>query len=156
MPSRCMLAAGCLWVALVVASALAGCSGQNDEEQVADAVQAMQDHMAAGDFDAVCAAMTARPKRQIGTIGHGRRPTTCPRDVREMVLTAELQAPGDGLRDSKRPAIRSVRVDPSGERALAVLTVDGGAFHVELAKEDGEWKLDDFFGAVAPPLPDLR
>lgn len=143
-----------------LASTLTSCGGgeSGEEERVVAAIEAMQRDMAAGNVRAVCAALTDRPRRQIGSVGHGRRPTTCERDVRELVLSSGLSAAGEeaGLRRTAKPDVVAVAIDPGGDRAVATLTLGAGPFRVELARERDRWKLDDFFGAVAPPPKDLR
>lgn len=139
------------------AVALAACGGASEEDQVVAAIETMQEDMAAGRVEAVCASMTDKPQRQIGSMGHGRIPTTCARDVRELVVGTEVAGPTQGLRRTPKPDIVDVHVDERRDRAVAMLKLAAAdAFRVELAKEGGKWKLDDFFGVLAPPPKDLR
>ena len=145
---------------LVVALTLLSCGGgESEEDRVTAAIESMQDDMAAGRIAAVCAAMTTRPQRQIGSIGHARTPTTCERDVRELVLSTEnaaLSDDEDGLRSTAKPRVLSVDLDEREDAGVATMTLGADPFRIELVKEGDRWKLDDFLGALAPPPGALR
>jgi hypothetical protein len=147
---------------LVAAMALGGCGGDGgdgttEEDRVVTAVERMQRALAQGRAGEVCAAMTDEAKRQIGTIGHDKQPISCDFDLRVMLKSNE-QTAGDGkdLQSSRKPRVLEVRVAPGGGTATTVLTLGGDPFQMRLAKEDGTWKLDDFFGAQGPVQPELR
>jgi hypothetical protein len=133
-------------------------SSETEEDRVVAAIERMQGDMAAGKMRAVCAAMTRTPKRQIGSAGHGRKPTTCERDVRELVLNTEIASGSrrEGLRRTPRPEVVSVDIGSGGMTAVATMTLGDDPFRIPLTKEDDKWKLDDFFGASAPAPKDLR
>ena len=138
-------------VALGLVSSCGG--GETEPQRATEAVESLQGDMAAGRLEAVCAAMTERVHRQIGSIGHGRRPTTCERDLRDLVEGTHAAAgagDGESLRRAPRPEVVDVAVGRAGDAAVATLTLGGDPFRVPLAKEDGEWKLDDLLGATGP------
>lgn len=143
-----------------VAVALPSCGGStSDEDRVESAIVELQREMTAGRVAGVCAGLTDRPKRQIGSVGHGRKPTTCERDLRELLASTETSTGFDevpSLRRARRPKVVGVELDPSGNRAVATLSLGGNRYPVPLAKQDGSWKVDDFFGAVAPAPKELR
>jgi hypothetical protein len=151
-----------LAVGLVAALSLtlAACGDDTSEEDgVTEAIAELQQAMAAGRPAAVCDRLAERPRRQIGSIGHGRKPTTCVRDLREMVFNddrATAAYGGDPLSSGPRPKILEVEVAGDGRVAVATMTLGSGPFEVELVKQDGVWKLADFFGAQAPAVKELR
>lgn len=140
--------------ATVLAASCGG--GETEDDRVTAAVVKLQDDMAAGRFGAVCAALSARSQRQVGTVGHGRKPTTCRRDLRELVQSSEayLGTPIPGLRRTRRPDVVGVEVD--GAKATVSLALGSDPYEMPLVKEAGTWKLADFFGAVGPPTRELR
>lgn len=148
-------------ITAVAGLVLIGCgsAAPTEEDRVTDAIERLHDEMAAGRIGAVCDGLGWRVRWQIGSIGHGRKPTTCDRDVRELVLSTEqaaLAGGGKDLRKTRRPDVVDVAVAPGARTAVATLSLKGEPFEVSLAKRDGEWRLDDFFGAQSPPPKELR
>lgn len=144
-------------VAALAATFVVGC-GENDAERVAAKIEALQTDLAAGDVAAVCANLAARPQRQIGSVGHDRRPTTCERDLRAFVKQLRTGAELTGAepfdpRRLRRPQL--VRVDVDGDRALARMRLDGQPLDVPFVEEEGRWKLDDLFVVTGPVKPYL-
>ena len=144
---------------LALGFAVGGCGEEETEEdRVVAAVEQLQEDLADGDFRAVCEGMTERPKRQIGSIGHRRKPTECRFDlsdyVRQMKESGAVYGRDEDLRRARRPQVTDVNV--RGDRAVATMTLRGEPFRVPLAKREAAWKLDDFFGAIGPPPRPLR
>jgi hypothetical protein len=143
--------------ALVVSATLVGAGGGcGDGEQSGDAgkqVRAayaqLQSRFDARDARGVCARITEAAKVQIGSFGHAQ-PTTCVSDVRQLFKWIK---PG---RAESTTAPRLVKVTVKDEKATATarLTSDADG-RIPFVKEDGEWKLDNFFGITAPPPPDM-
>lgn len=148
-------------VALALAmAAVGGCgAGPSDEDRIADTVGQIQDDLRAGKLSAVCARMTARPAREIGSIGHDTQPTTCPQDLAEMLRQLEHPAISEDRwtpRDAARPAVSRVSIDPAGGVATVAMSLGGDTFDVRMRERGGAWKLDDFFGALGPPPKAFR
>lgn len=147
---------------LVLATPLLGGCGNgdaNDEARVTAAVEALQRDMAAGRIEAVCTRLAERPRRQIGSVGHGRRPTTCERDVRELVSSTDQAAAaglGLSLRSGPKPRVVDVAMSQGGEMATATLAIGGETFDVPLVRRGDDWLLADFFGAQAPAPKELQ
>jgi hypothetical protein len=148
---------GVAFALIVIAGTSCGDS-ETEQDRIRAAIERVQGDMAAGRVKAVCSAMTTRPQRQIGSVGHGRKPTTCERDLRELVQSTDtyLGSPTVGLRRARKPNVLAVDIQPGGRKASATVTLGVDRFDIALAKEDGDWKLDDFFGASAPAPQELR
>jgi hypothetical protein len=139
----------------VVALATSGCGDDSaertaeDEREVGTVVRQLQRAFLADDTAAICARMTRAAQRQAGIAAHNT-PTTCPKDVRGFFAMIEQ---GGGWRHRGEPELTGVAVD--GDRATATVAVAGWRAAVPLAREDGRWKLNSFFGAAAdrPPKP---
>jgi hypothetical protein len=144
----------------VIAFTTASCGGHETEhDRVSATVDHLQEDMAAGRYEAVCSAIATRPRRQIGSVGHGRKPTTCVHDLREFVQGTETPSGSreSGLRRTRKPDIVAVRIDPDDHKATVTLSLGrGDPFRIPLVKEHGDWKLNDFFGVEAPPPKALR
>lgn len=157
--ARCLLVA----VAVACAASLVSCGGdsQTEEGRVRAAVEALHEDLAAARLAEVCAAMTRRPQRQIGSVGHDRKPTGCGRDLRALLQsTRSATRASDGavsdLSRAERPEIMDVDLDGAGRLATVTMALGGGEYSVPFVKQDGEWRLDDFFGADGPPPEALR
>jgi hypothetical protein len=115
----------------------------------------LQEDLGAGRLAAVCAALAPKPQLQLGTIGHGRRPTTCVRDLRSFIVGVKTSSAIYGeevdLRRVARPRVTEVRIASGGARAKATMTLGGDPFDVPLVLRDGSWKVADLFGVVGPP-----
>lgn len=122
----------------------------------ATAVRELEEDLAAGRVAAVCDRLTERAARQIGSVGHRRTPTTCVRDLREFLYVTSAADGEVPLRRAPMPEVVATRIDRGGASAVATVTLGGDPFRLRLAREGGRWKLDDFFGAVAPPPRPLR
>jgi hypothetical protein len=151
-----MVAAGVL---ALVAGACGGGSERTDAEQIDEAMATLQEDLADGNVEGVCAALGPKPRYQLGTIGHDRRPTTCERDLRDYVAGIEQaalisQRPVPRLGAGPHPAV--VRVEVSGNRATAVTTLEGDRLDIPFVREDGAWKLGDLFVVTGPVRRDLR
>lgn len=146
---------------LVIVLALTSCGerAETPEDRVRATLEALQDDMRAGRLGEVCTALAAKPRRQIGSVGHRRRPTSCPSDLREFARNTKAYA---GEREvtlgaAAAPEVLAVAVEPGGAAARATLELgDGDPFSVALVREGGRWKLADFFGVLAPPPRVLR
>lgn len=148
-----------LGLSLAVVSGCGGSGTETERDRVVAAIESVQDAFAAGKYRMACAGLAARPRRQIGSVGHGRKPTTCTRDLQEFQSSTvtSLEGTGRGLRFYPKPDVVDVRVDRTGSRARATLAFDRGAdFDVPLVKARGRWRLADFFGVSAPPPQGLR
>jgi hypothetical protein len=139
----------------------ASCGGdQTEEDRVVAAVEQLQEDMAAGKLRDVCGALTGRVQRQIGSVGHGREPTVCWRDLEEFEnqdrQTAAVEEI-EGLRRGPKPDVLEVRIARDGRSAVAKASFgDDSPFPIRLKRERDDWKLDDFFGAQAPAPKELR
>lgn len=136
-----------------VVAAATGCGGGEGngdaDEQVRTVYAQLQSRFEARDSDGVCARISKAAKEQIGSFGHAQ-PTTCVRDVRQLFKWIKLERPGG------EAAPRLVDVAVEGDEAMATARLTPGADgRVPFVKEDGEWKLDNFFGITAPPPPDM-
>lgn len=146
---------------LLAGLALAACGDRapTDEQRATAVLDDLWSDLAAGRIGAACAALAERPRREIGSVGHGRKPTTCRRDLRDLVLTTqEAAAAGNGsaLGRGPRPRVVEVRITGDGRSADAILALNGGRFRAPLVKHGDEWLLADFFGSIAPAPRDLR
>jgi hypothetical protein len=145
-------------LALGLAFAVAGC-GESEEDRVRSAIEGLQSDFAARDFAAVCAALAERPKYQIGTVGHGRKPTTCERDLRELVAGL---GENPGLGEDRRPDVAKLPkpavddVELKDDRAVASLRLADDLVDVPMVRRGGDWKLDDFWVVTGPVRRDLR
>ena len=132
----------------------------DDARQAAAAIRQLHKDIVAERFSAACDGMTDNPAREIGSIGHGRQPTTCVRDLKDFVYQNESNAGVYGmpsLLSGPEPNVTDVRVASDGRTAVARARLDGGdPYPIRLAKEDDDWKVDDFFGAQAPAPKELR
>lgn len=139
-------------VAQIAILALTGCG--DDRADVEATLRALQRDVSSQDLVAVCAAMAERSRRQLATVGHDPRGSGCEHDLGAMLggIEPAILANG-GVRAMAKP--RVVAVDVAGDRATARMASDSGPMEVALVKEDGEWKLDNFFGTSAPPPRDL-
>lgn len=142
-----------------LACSFAACGGTDDADEIAKVMSALQDDLAERDVEAVCAALGPKPRYQLGTIGHDRKPTTCERDLRDYVAGMEKAAllanrPMPNLRRTPRPRVARVEVD--GDRAVAVTRLTGDRLDIPFVKDDGDWKLGDLFVVTGPVRRDLR
>lgn len=147
----------------VVSAALAlGACGDDDDgdRHVRAAIEELHDDLGAGRLSAVCARLSDRSKHQIGTVGHGTRPTTCPRDLAALLDGIEEAAASTGgdasLRDARRPSVVDVVLRDGGDAATATMSLGADDYSVAMVRRDGDWKLADFFGVVGPPPRFLR
>jgi hypothetical protein len=148
-----------VFVICCLAASLPGACGsetETEEDRVGAAIEDAHEALAEGRLTDVCAAMTERPKRQIGSVGHARTPTSCERDLRDFLKglrdAAEASGEVNDLTRAPRPRVKAVRLGRDGKSATAILVVPGGTpYDVPLVKQDANWKLDDFFGASGPP-----
>lgn len=151
------------WTLALVLAGLAvhaGC-GESESEQnrVASAVVGLQQDMRAGRVREVCAGLTETAQRQVGSVGHGRKPTTCVADLREFVVGTETGAAAadfEGLRTARRPEVVDVAISGDGGTAVVTLALGDDPFRLPLVKSAGRWKLDDFFGAAGPAPEELQ
>lgn len=161
-----------LVVAAVVAAALAGSSCGDDEPsadkrdqaaKAADAtdstaastpqtlapespspvtsgIQRLRRAFLADDIPGLCESMTAGAKVAAGKAVHGE-PTTCVRDVRKLFRTIEK---GNGWEHEGEPRVTGLALD--GREAIALMSLGQQLAEIPMAKVDGRWKLDGFFG----------
>jgi hypothetical protein len=136
---------------LCLALGIASCGGDGrsaDAEAVRAAFVELRRDFAADDLDGVCVRISRAAKRQVGSIGH-KRPRQCWVDVGEF---ADSLGKGDR---GGRPKIVAVEVDGDRASVMAVLGKESRS-KVPFVKEDGDWKLDSFYGNTAPPPKDLQ
>jgi hypothetical protein len=121
-------------------------------------VERLQSDLRRDRVEAVCSAMTKRPARQVGSVGHHTRPRNCPDDLYKLVMSSRARdgVPVKGLGQTPPPKVASVEVDASRAKATATLTFGHQPFDVPFVKRNGRWALDDFFGAIGPIRVDLR
>lgn len=137
---------------LAMALAAPGCGGdgsQDDEKRVRISYKQLQTRFEARDSHGVCARISKAAREQVGSLGHAQ-PTTCPRDVRQ--LFKWVKKDDDGR--TGRPKLIDVAIDGGTATVTAGLTDDTRG-RVRFVEEDGEWKLDSFFGITGPPPPDM-
>lgn len=142
--------------AVLALACLSSCGGGSDPSPVAAAVLEVQDAFADKEMKRACAQVTASVGRHVGRAGHDP-PKGCSRDLAGL---AEMFAQGERMAERKsRPSREPPEVDDftvSGQRATAMLTVDGGSVAgVPLVRQSGEWKLDALYGGV-PARRQLR
>lgn len=143
--------------AVVVSVAVAGGAGcGSDDDGNSDArkdVRAvygqLQSRFEARDSQGVCARISKAAKRQVGSLGHAQ-PTTCARDVRQLFKWIKRDEASAG---TPRKLVR-IAVDGDEASGMAQVTATAQG-RIVFVKEDGEWKLDNFFGITAPPPPDM-
>lgn len=153
-----MRLASCMAAALIALGAGA-CDGDGDEERISALIGDLQKDFASERVDEVCAALSDRPKIQLGTIGHETRPTTCERDLRKFLGGLDYAAfstgePVPNLRRNPKPEVIDIEV--SGERATAHLSLEGKPLEAPFVKDNDEWKLDDLWIVTGPVRRDLR
>lgn len=140
-----------LATALVSVLALPGCGGddENEEKRLRTAYAQLQDRFEARDSKGVCARISKAAREQVGSLGHAQ-PTTCARDVRQLFKGIEAEQ----AKPVAQPKAMSIAVD--GDRATVTARLSENARgRVRFVEEDGEWKLDSFFGITGPPPPDM-
>jgi len=149
-----VLAAGLFGLHLVAC----GGSADSEEARVAAVIAKLQEDLAEGRISAVCAAISDRSKRQVGSVGHQRKPTTCRADLGDLVRASRsLQGSTiKGLGETAAPDVLGIAIPPDGGTASVTMTLGERPFRVPFVREKGSWKLDDFFGATARPPADLR
>lgn len=150
--------------AVAVAVMLGACGedgdGETERDRIAAVVEQMHEDLSAGKVAEVCAAMARRPRVQLGSVGHNRRPTTCVADLREFVKGTE-QAVGLGgepnpLHTTERPRILDVAIQRGGRVAMVTMSLGADPYAVPFVKEGEQWKVDDFFGATGPTPKGLQ
>ena len=132
-----------------IAMLLVGCGDEDtsdaDRRAVAQATERLQLAFAERDLPELCARMTRRASRQAGRIAYGR-PRACVPDVRRAVSVIGR----DVWEELGQLPLRAVEVD--GDEATATVAFEGHEVDVPLARENGRWKLDSFFGTSAARL----
>lgn len=92
------------------------------------------------DVAGLCELMTKSAKVGAGTAVHST-PTTCTRDVRRLFNTIEK---GNGWEYKGQPRVTGLSLD--GNDATVLMSLGQALAEVPMAKVDGQWKLDSFFG----------
>lgn len=136
--------------ALIAVVAGQGCGGGTDgeaeEKQVRSAYAQLQARFEAKDTSGVCARISRKAKRQVGSMAH-TQPTTCQRDVRQLFKWIKTDA-------TARPKLLRVTVD--GDKATVRTRLsESSTGRIPFVEEDDKWKLDNFFGITGPPSPDM-
>ena len=140
-------------IAVLVISCLAlgagGCGAERDERDeraaVRSAYEQIQRSFAKHDRRAVCAAISRKARRQVGFLGH-EKPTLCRFDVGDLFKWIDSSG-----------ARRALNVTVMGDTATVTYRLDAKTRgRIPFVREDGSWKLDNFFSTTAPPAPDLE
>jgi hypothetical protein len=134
--------------AMTLASCGDGASDSSDDagtpaerRAAAQAARELQQAFAQNDATAICERLTRRAKERVGGIAHGKR-ENCPRDVHQALAVVEA---GGGFKDVGVAKVGAATI--TGDRARVATTLRGQPHaDVELRDQDGDWKLDGFFG----------
>jgi hypothetical protein len=145
-----------LLAALLLVTGIIGCGGSGDGGAVASDVSddGERDRVAAAFADVrtsvedraparICAGLGARARDQLNHLGHGEN--GCAKGVEMMLAGLARQAGGTGMQSS---SISDVDVKLS---AVAKIDVGGRTIKLPFVAEDGEWKLDSFYGISPRP-----
>jgi hypothetical protein len=114
------------------------------QHPVTTAINRIQSAFARQDYASLCEWVTPPAARAAGEAAHGTA-TTCKRDMDELL---ELIRYDGGWHHAGQPRVVDVAVD--GTHATATIALDRHwRARVSLARHDGRWKLNGFFGAPA-------
>lgn len=94
----------------------------------------------AEDIPGICRLLTDSAKHSAGIAVHST-PTTCTKDVRKLFKVIDK---GNGWEYEGMPRVTGMTV--KNGRATALMSLGQRLIEVPMAKVDGEWKLDGFFG----------
>ena len=119
----------------------AGANG--DEREIGRVVTGMYRDFADGDAAAVCAAMSEAVRREIAGDALGGSSSTSGAGTCETSLSMFLDAAAaSGIRErSLNATVKTVTID--GNRAVALISIGGGAGKVRLVNEQGKWRFGD-------------
>jgi stage V sporulation protein SpoVS len=129
--------------ALVLAAlALAACGGEdstaNEEAAVRSTVKDLYGAFADKDADGVCGVLTRRQREAVAKGAGATTSGSC-----EQVMGVALNfVGGKGLEDADQAKVTKVSID--GEKATATVDFKGKPGELGLAKEGGEWRIDEF------------
>lgn len=118
-------------VLAVVATALAACGGESEEDKAKSTVEDYLKAVTDGDGGAACELVSARTKKRIERGG------------RSCATTISSLNTGSGkavLQQFKKAEVENVKVN--GDTATATIKVAGLSQPARLRKEGGDWKLD--------------
>ena len=129
-------------LAALVAAAVAGCGGSDDEQEVRDTVQAYLDSFVKGDAAKTCSLMTEETRRTFVKGARSLAPTNDCATATIAVRAAAGRKAINALRDAK---ISNVRVQ--GRTASAKLKASSGESVATLTRVGGEWKVSSAPGS---------
>jgi ketosteroid isomerase-like protein len=142
-----------LTVSALLAVGAAGCgdsddgdgnqqAGGSEQAQARAAVEGLYAAIADGDAEAVCDSLTDAGQKQVAGGGLGGKSASCADAFQKFLDAAERQG---GLDLTLKAKVRKVTV--KGDRGTATVSFGGnrtGA--VPLAKQDGEWRIEQAGG----------
>jgi hypothetical protein len=137
---RSLLAAG-----LALALAGGACGEQDDPERIGATYDDLRAAVAERDAGAVCDLLGPRARRQVRGIGHLLQ-FDCAPAVEPLLQT--LTADGGSPAIAREGEVVDVEMRIG---AVVEIAVDGERLRVPFVVEDGEWKLDSFYGRSPRP-----
>jgi hypothetical protein len=132
--------------ATAAAVAIVACGGNGDPR--AEIISSYEELTAAvldRDAPTVCHGLTPRAREHVGLSGHLTSPD-CVAGMRPM-----LQALARGREAPRAHGRSDIDVAEISLRAVATMSIDGRRVKVPFAEQDGEWKLDSFYGLSPRP-----
>jgi hypothetical protein len=121
---------------LLACVAVVACGGSGDEDEVRKVVDDLYAGFADRKANRVCDTLSRRQRDAIGAGAGGERTQSC-----EQVMSIALSFEGEGLKRAKQAEVTDVEVD--GDEASATVEFRGKKTRLGLAKEDGEWRIDN-------------
>jgi hypothetical protein len=122
---------------LLACVAIAACGGSGDEDDVKRVVNDLYAGFADRKANRVCDTLSRKQRDAISAGAGGERTQSC-----EQVMSIALSFEGKGLRRAKGAEVTEVEVD--GDEATAIVEYrDKKKSRLGLAKEGGEWRIDD-------------
>jgi hypothetical protein len=129
-----------------------GCGGEGSASDpqprhpITAVVEELQASFADRDVARICRLMTRAGAVEAGNVAHST-PTTCEKDVKKVFGMIDK---GGGWLDAGTPRVAAVEED--GDKATAVLDIDGWRATVPFERDDGDWKIASFIGMGAELL----
>jgi hypothetical protein len=121
---------------LLACVAVAACGGSGEEDDVREVVDDLYAGFADRKANRVCNTLSRKQRNAISAGAGGERTQSC-----EQVMSIALSFEGEGLKRAKQAEVTDVEVD--GDEASAIVEFRGKKTRLGLAKEHGEWRIDN-------------
>jgi hypothetical protein len=121
---------------LVACLLFAACGGSGDEDEVKKVVNGLYAGFADRDSNRVCDSLSRKQRDAVTAGAGGKKTQSC-----EQVMSIALSFVGDELKKVKDAKVTAVEVD--GDNAKATVEYRGKKSGLGLAKEGGEWRINN-------------